>query len=48
MDAELIRADSVKRKAEDIEKVNNLIQMGKEAMEEQVFYNPSNLTQNLI
>jgi 5'-nucleotidase len=48
MDAELIRADSMNSNEEDIEKVNELIQMGKRAMEEQVFYNPSHLSQNLF
>ena len=48
MGAELIRADSVDSNEEDIEKVNDLIQMGKQAMEEQVFYNPSHLPQNLF
>ncbi len=46
--AKLFRADSVESHAEDIEKVNKLIQTGKKAMEEQVFYNPSHLTQNLF
>lgn len=48
MDAELVRADSVNSSEEDIEKVSNLIQMGKQAMKEQVFYNPSHLSQNLF
>ncbi len=48
MGAELIRADSINSNEEDIEKVNDLIQMGKQAMEEQVFYNPSHLSQNLF
>ncbi|WP_186672670.1 bifunctional UDP-sugar hydrolase/5'-nucleotidase [Sporosarcina sp. BP05] len=48
MTAQLVRADSVKSNEEDIEKVNKLIQMGKQAMEEQVFYNPSHLSQNLF
>jgi 5'-nucleotidase len=48
MDAELFRADSVKSNEEDIEKINNLNQLGKQAMEEQVFYNPSHLAQKLF
>ncbi|NYF26174.1 bifunctional UDP-sugar hydrolase/5'-nucleotidase [Sporosarcina sp. JAI121] len=48
LDAELFRADSVKSDDEDIEKINNLILAGKQAMEEQVFYNPSPLSQNLF
>ncbi len=48
MDAELVRADSIESNEKDIEKVNKLIQMGKQAMEEQVFYNPSHLAQNLF
>ena len=48
MDAQLVRADSVKSNEEDVEKVTKLIQMGKQAMEEHVFYNPSHLSQNLF
>ena len=36
MTAELVRADSVKSNELDIEKVNNLILMGKQAMEGQL------------
>jgi len=48
LDAELVRADSVESDEKDIEKVNKLIQIGKQAMEERVFYNPSPLSQNLF
>jgi 5'-nucleotidase len=48
LDAELFRADAVKSKEDDIEKVNNLIEIGKQVMEEHVFYNPSPLSQNLF
>lgn len=48
MTAQLVRADSVKSNEEDTGKVNNLIQLGNEAMEEHVFYNPSHLSQNLF
>lgn len=47
-EAELYRADLVKSNEEDIEKVNKLIENGKNAMGEQVFYNPSYLAQNLF
>ena len=48
LDAELFRMDSVKSNEKDIEKVNKLIQLGKKAMEEQVFFNPTHLAQNLF
>jgi len=48
IDAELVRADSVKSSEEDIENVNNLIRSGKRAMEDKVFDNPSQMEQNLF
>ena len=48
IDAELVRADLVKRSEEDIAQSSHLIQLGKRAMEDKVFDNPSRLQQNLF
>ncbi|KAA0944134.1 bifunctional metallophosphatase/5'-nucleotidase [Sporosarcina sp. ANT_H38] len=46
--AELFRAEALKSEEEDFIKVNNLIGIGKQAMKENVFYNPTDLPQNLF
>lgn len=48
MEAELIRAETIRSTNEDTQKVNELIDLGKQAMGESVFYNPTALKQNLF
>lgn len=46
--AELYPSESLPVKDEDVQKVNDLMTVGKQALEERVFYNPSPLPQNLF
>lgn len=46
--ATLYTAESLPRQAEDIKKITELLDTGKEAMEERLFYNPELLKQNLF
>ncbi|MFJ7935714.1 bifunctional metallophosphatase/5'-nucleotidase [Sporosarcina sp. NPDC096371] len=48
MTAELYRSDQLTRTEEDIQQVNALIESGKQAMAEKVFYNSEPLPQNLF
>ncbi|MCG7346525.1 bifunctional metallophosphatase/5'-nucleotidase [Sporosarcina sp. ACRSL] len=46
--AEVVHVRELASAEEDIQEVNDLIQAGKDAMEEKVFYNPSHLKQQLF
>ncbi len=48
MTAKLYRADQLITTEQDIQQVNQLIESGKQAMAERVFYNPTPLPQNLF
>ncbi len=48
MQAELYKSKQLKSSEEDVRQVNELIAIGKQAMEERVFYNPTSLPQNLF
>jgi len=48
MTAKLYRADQLITTEQDIQQVNQLIEFGKQAMAERVFYNPAPLPQNLF
>ncbi len=48
MTAKLYRADQLTTTEQDIKQVNQLIELGKQAMAERVFYNPTSLPQSLF
>ncbi len=48
MAAKLYRADQLIRTEEDVSQVTGLIESGKQAMQEKVYYNPTALPQNLF
>lgn len=48
MAAKLYRADQLTRTEDDVRQVTGLIESGKQAMKERVFYNPTALPQNLF